>query len=363
MRHPSTPRRGLVVGCILVAAVAAGCGGTAGSDGGDTTVQVEASNTAEGRFPDEELLRSQDEAAAEAEAEARAAEEAAEAEPPEGEVPPAEREPVPQAAEPEPEPSGIPAGELAPGLYTSATFQPRFSLEIEEGWLSFQAELEDFVALSPVDDLDLTISFLSPKLATALIDEESEYTDADPAGEQLLDPTAFDYFAWINEHPRYEAGEVRSELLAGRAVSSFDATLKSGYRWQGCLARCALLVATSDGELLAQEVGYRERLYATDVDDLTLIVSIAAPEEKFDAFVGRAVQLLSTLELAADADALEPVDEPAPGDDATPPDPAPQELPASEPASGEEAPAEEEAREEEEPAEEPERLPPAPLES
>ena len=341
-----------MLGCLLLAGVVAGCGGGTSPEPAVAPVEVEDSNTAQGRFPEDELVRAQDEAAAEAaaaaaaaEAEAAAAAEAAAEVPAEVPVEAAEPEPAqeapapadPPAPEPATEPSGVPAGGLPAGSYTTTTFEPQFSLEVDEGWVSFQTELPDFVAISPADDLDLTISFLSPKLATALIDELGEYTTELPPEGELLDPAVFNYFDWLHEHPSYTAGEIRSELLAGRVVASFDATLTSGYAWNQCFVDCVLIMATSDGELLAQEVGYRERLYTTEVGDLTFVVSIAAPEQKFDAFVRRAVGLLSTLQLTAD---LEPAPEddapateepapvePAPEDPAPPPAPTPRALP------------------------------------
>ncbi len=361
VEYASCPRRALALGCLLLAGVAAGCGGGGqGTDAVAPTVEVAASNTAEGRFPDEELVPSQEEAAEAAETPVEEASSPAPPEPLPVEAAPAVRPPAPvppSPTEPAAAPSnasvGIPAGGLAAGRYLTATFQPQFSLEVDEGWVSFQSELEDFVALSPEDDFDLTIAFLSPNLTTALIDDDGEYTDQDPSEENLLDPNEFDFFDWIHEHAHYDAGEIRSELLAGRAVASFEATLTSGYAWQDCFDDCALLVATSDGELLAQEVGYRERLYSTKVGDLKFVISIAAPEGKFDAFVPRAVELLSTLELVADAE--EPAEpeqpaEPAPAEPApTEPAPAPSEPPPppSEP----------------DPADDSGRLPPAPLES
>ncbi len=386
VRYTATCRLGLAVAVAIAAGILTACGGadSASSNDAGSTVTVSDSNTSAGRFPDEELAASLAEAevaVTEAEPSVAPNEEAAPAAAEEAEAPssdppaPAEGGAAGSVDEP-PEavdgespassdaetPAGIPAGLLEAGRYTTAVFEPPFSIEIEEGWISFQPELQDFVAFSPADDLDLTISFLSPSLSAALIDDEAEYIDQDPTGDQLLDPVSFNYFDWIHEHSRYEADEIRSELLAGRAVSSFEATLVSGYAWQECLIDCTLLIATSDGELLAQEIEYRERLYTTEVGDLNLVVSIAAPVDKFDAFVARAVAFLRTVELAADAEppadaALDPQEAPPPAPaeppvdppETTPTPPEPQEPPA--------APAETGT------TEEPETLPPAPLES
>jgi hypothetical protein len=105
------------------------------------------------------------------------------------------------------------------------------------------------------------------------------------------------------------------------------------------------------------------------VDDLTLVVSVAAPLEKFDALLPRAIEFLSTLRLVAD---IEPelVVEPQPQDAAAEPElsgnDSPAEAPAepvapdsppgveSEPADSDVAP---------DIAQEPEALPPAPLAS
>lgn len=366
--------------------LAAACGGADpdSSENDVAAVRVTDANTAAGRFPDEELVVAQ----SEPEAETVSTESPASSAAPSDAFQATEEIPAPDAltgAEALDSKSdegsdgelqagddgesasslesqgtvGIPAGSLAAGRYTSAQFEPAFSIELRDGWLSLQSELPDFVAFSPADDLDLSISFLSPGLSVALIDEEGEYTDADPAGDQLLDPSAFDYFDWIFEHSRYEAGEMRTELLAGRAVPSFEATLVSGYAWQWCLIDCALLIATSDGELLAQEVGYRERLLVADVGDLRFVVSIAAPVEKFDAFVGRAVEFLGSLELAADAEADASQLQESEGV-STEPMESPPILPSSE-DSGEPAP--QEAPVETGTLEEPEQLPPAPLAS
>lgn len=378
MGYVSSPRRALALGCLLVLGVVAGCGGSASAEPVVAPVQVEASNTEAGRFPEDELVRAQDEAAEAAETADLAPAEPVEA-PVEVEPVPSANEPTPASAEPaEPAPEsdavGIPAGGLPAGRYTAATFEPQFSIEVDEGWISFQSELTDFVAISPADDLDLTISFLSPKLSTALIDELGEYTSELPPEDELLDPVVFDYFDWLHEHPSYEAGEIRSELLAGRVVASFDATLSSGYAWNQCLADCVLIIATSDGELLAQEVGYRERLYTTQVGELSFVVSIAAPEQKFDAFVRRAVGLLSSLELTADSESLSDATEPPASEEPIPVEPAPAEPePADSPPPTEPTPAPPAGQEPslepvpseqlDDGTEEPVRLPPAPLES
>ena len=104
----------------------AGCGGNdAAGEPDAAAVQVEASNTTEGRFPEEELVRSQEEAAtaeAEAAAEAEAQAELVEEPVAPPEPVPAEPPPAEEPTEPAPEPpsavegsesvAGIPAGSI-----------------------------------------------------------------------------------------------------------------------------------------------------------------------------------------------------------------------------------------------------------
>jgi hypothetical protein len=392
VKYAPTPRHGMAVVLLVALGILGACGGadSSSSEESAATVLVSDSNTAAGRFPDEELHRAELEEAELAAAEQAASEEASasdtvESEDLSSETPGSASTEEPSAIETGPSETssddgsspvsgeetqvGIPAGPLESGVYTTGVFEPAFVLDIGAGWLSFQSELPDFVAFSPSDEFDLSVSFLSPNLSIALIDDADEYLEADPAGEQLLDPLAFNYFDWIHEHAHYEADDLRTELLAGRAVASFDASLVTGYPWKECLGDCALLVAASDGEILAQEVGFRERLYTTDVDDLTLVVSVAAPLEKFDALLPRAIEFLSTLRLVAD---IEPelVVESQPQDAAAEPELSGNDSPAEAPAEPvapdsasdvELDPADSDVAPDV--AQEPEALPPAPLAS
>jgi len=275
VKYAPTPRHGTAVALLVALGILGACGGADSSSSEESapTVLVSDSNTAAGRFPDEELHRAELEEAELAAAEQTASEEAAsdtvEPEDVFNEAPGSASTEEASAIETGPSETssddgsrsvseeetqvGIPAGTLESGVYTAGVFEPAFVLDIGAGWVSFQSDLPDVVAFFPSDNSDLSVSFLSPNLSIALIDDADEYLGADPAGEQLLDPLAFNYFDWIHEHAHYEAGDLRTELLAGRAVSSLDASLVTGYPGKECLGDCALLVVASDGEILAQE--------------------------------------------------------------------------------------------------------------
>jgi len=174
---------------VLLAAlgILGACGGadSGSSEESVPTVLVSDSNTAAGRFPDEELHRAQladaelaaaeqaasEEAAAEEAAASASASGAVESEDVSNETPgPASTDETSTTETDTPETSigdgsnstsdedtlvGIPAGPLEPGVYTAGVFEPAFVLDIGSGWLSFQTELPDFVAFSPNDDFDL----------------------------------------------------------------------------------------------------------------------------------------------------------------------------------------------------------------
>ena len=192
VKHALTLRHGMAVVLLAALGILGACGGadSGSSEESVPTVLVSDSNTAAGRFPDEELHRAELEDAELAAAEQAASEEAAaeeataeeaaasasasgavESEDVSNETPgPASTDETSTTETDTPETSigdgsnstsdedtlvGIPAGPLEPGVYTAGVFEPAFVLDIGSGWLSFQTELPDFVAFSPNDDFDL----------------------------------------------------------------------------------------------------------------------------------------------------------------------------------------------------------------
>ena len=187
VKRALTPRHGMAVVLLAALGILGACGGadSGSSEESVPTVLVSDSNTAAGRFPDEELHRAQladaelaaaeqaasEEAAAEEAAASASASGAVESEDVSNETPgPASTDETSTTETDTPETSigdgsnstsdedtlvGIPAGPLEPGVYTAGVFEPAFVLDIGSGWLSFQTELPDFVAFSPNDDFDL----------------------------------------------------------------------------------------------------------------------------------------------------------------------------------------------------------------
>ena len=155
-------------------------------------------------------------------------------------------------------PSGplpLTSGALAPGQYTTTTFEPtlRFAL-VEDGWRGMFPDDEDEVALEGPDG-----AFFAITRVTKVIDPTTGAAVAVPD----------DLIAWLASHPKLSAGTAEAVTIAGVSGQWVDVTASD--------AREHALFAYPTGNMrLPVEVMYRVHVLPLDGADLTIVVGAPA---------------------------------------------------------------------------------------
>ena len=206
-------------------------------------------------------------------------------------------------------------------VYNTKVFEPAFSFTA-----SFNAPEEADTDMSPEAAVDLSLEaadFLSMFFVTEeqralgpnatdsgpralTFSNVKEVFDPSRPAEKVAVPAPEDMIAWLREHPNLEAGEPVPVTVGGVSGTQLDVEVSSVLRDypEGCPVPCVNAWPRSDERGEREFVfflGDKGRHIVLNVEGETVIVSIEAPEEKFEEFLPEAQEVLDTVEWTAES--------------------------------------------------------------
>jgi hypothetical protein len=196
-----------------------------------------------------------------------------------------ERNPQPQQeAEVRPFPD---YGELAPGKYLTANFQPAFSFRVVgKGWVVTEGSERTLVEMSQ--------GVAGPILA--FLSAEQVFN---PSKVRELDsmPAPDDMVGWLRQHPYLRTGEPQAAAIGGVEGVRLDAVVASVPPTE-CGGNCLGLFTVGDrsydwGAFEKEKLRF---IVLEDVGGERVMVVVEAPGEDFEEFLPKAQEVMDTVE-------------------------------------------------------------------
>jgi WD40 repeat protein len=181
------------------------------------------------------------------------------------------------------------SGSLSRGVHVADVFDPAFQFEVGKGWEAWEST--DFVDMETEPKGSL-LSFTNPLyyvLDPSNLSEAKEVPAPENAGE---------WVSWFQNHPNLETSKPLPVSVGGASGMQIDVTASStpeNYPRMVCGQPCVPLYWTSE-PMIASYERYKERFVIVEVGGETVIIYVAAPAEKFDAFAPKAQEILDSVE-------------------------------------------------------------------
>jgi hypothetical protein len=111
------------------------------------------------------------------------------------------------------------------------------------------------------------------------------------------------WVSWFRSHPNLETSKPIERRVGGRSAVQLDinsASPADEFSAYYCGAPCVLLYPSGDSPIVTYSHSYyvnvKDRFVILDVQGETVVINVAAPEDKFDEFVRKAQEVLDTVE-------------------------------------------------------------------
>jgi hypothetical protein len=195
----------------------------------------------------------------------------------------------------------MPDGTIYPGRYASKEFYPAVSFEVGEGWYLPEAEAANHISV-----------VTGPKGGQLSFTNASYVFDPSNPSEAKAVPApknAKEWVSWFQRHPNLDTSKPLPVSVGGVSGKRIDVTASSmpeNYPRKVCGDEpCVPLYPMRDESGISSYEGWKERFGIVDVEGEDylppflsgrVLIDVAAPTDKFDAFLPKAQKVLDSVE-------------------------------------------------------------------
>jgi WD40 repeat protein len=179
--------------------------------------------------------------------------------------------------------------------YVTDVFEPDLNFEASEDW--------GFIGYQGPEIPDQIWIQTGPNGGQLLFTSPSDVFDASNPSEQKKLPApenAEEWVSWLQRHPNLDTSKPVPISIGDASGMRIDVTASSmpeNYPKKFCGQQpCVPLYPLSDGSSIVSSEGYKDRFVIVDVGGQTVIIDVAAPEDKFEEFLPKAQEVLETVE-------------------------------------------------------------------
>jgi uncharacterized protein YjbI with pentapeptide repeats len=177
------------------------------------------------------------------------------------------------------------------GTVSSDEFEPALSFSLSEEW--------QIAEVTPPD----LISIHGPERGKLFFTSPSHVFDPSSPSEPTkvsAPETAKEWLSWFQRHPNLDTSKQVPVSVGGESGMQIDVTASStleNYPKDFCSEQpCVPLYPISGGSSIVSSEGYKDRFVIVDVGGQTVLIDVAAPADKFDAFLPKAQKVLDSVE-------------------------------------------------------------------
>jgi len=216
---------------------------------------------------------------------------------------------------PEKLPGSLPA-QIPAGGYITDEFEPMFHFKVDESWQVPRSETQSELSIerSPEVMVGAELIFVTPRLVFDHPGTPSKvkegctspppWSDHNPDKVKVCPaPKNVDeWVSWFQNHPNLETSKPVPESVGSASGKRIDVTVTSApenYAQDICGADPCVPLFPSDTSESNKRISYlnsKGRFVIVDVGGNTVVIDVAAPEDKFNTFLPSAQKILDTVE-------------------------------------------------------------------
>jgi uncharacterized protein YjbI with pentapeptide repeats len=189
--------------------------------------------------------------------------------------------------------SSLKGATMPDGKSVTTEFEPAalLSYNISDGWQLYTETPDELILIGP-EGGELSF-FASP----------SRVFDPSNPGEATkvsAPENADEWVSWFQEHPNLDTSDPVSATLGSAAGVRIDVTLPATpdkYPRAYCGEKPCVPLFPSGGGIVSY-ADWKDRFFIVDVEGETVVIDVAAPEDKFGEFLPNAQKVLDTIEWA-----------------------------------------------------------------
>jgi uncharacterized protein YjbI with pentapeptide repeats len=178
------------------------------------------------------------------------------------------------------------------GQHTTDEFDPAFSFEVGERWKDNRSETPTFAEISLWSDSGQPLGQIFFTTPSHVFDPSN------PSKLSMVPPpeNVEEWASWFQRHPNLETSKPVRVSVGGESGVQIDVTPSStleSYPRDLCVRPCVMLYPPVP---IVSLKGGKDRFVIVDVGDKTVVIDVAAPVDKFDAFLPKAQKVLNSVE-------------------------------------------------------------------
>jgi hypothetical protein len=168
------------------------------------------------------------------------------------------------------------SGSLSPGVNVANLFDPAFQFEVGKGW--GVEETADSIRI-----------YTEPKSSLTFANPRYVFDPSNPSEEKEVPApeNAKEWVSWFQRHPNLETSKAAPASVGGASGVQIDVTASSTLD--------VPLYPTSEPAIESSEQ-FKDKFVIVDVGGETVVIDVAAPTGKFDAFSPKAQKVLDSVE-------------------------------------------------------------------